>query len=40
MEPRYCFKSFMKFEFKTLLTSAFSESLYVDFTSNRPKGTK
>ena len=35
MESRNCFKLFIKFEFKAYLTSAFSESLYADFTPNR-----
>ena len=40
MESRYCFKLFIKFEFKSNFTSAFSESLYAIFIPDRPKGTK
>ena len=39
MDCIYCFKLFIKFEVKTYLISAFSESLYAVFSPNRPKGT-
>ena len=38
MESRYCFNLFIKFEIKSYITSAFSESLYAACTPNRPRG--
>ena len=38
MESRYCFKLFIKVEFKSYRTSADSESLYAALTTNRQRG--
>ena len=35
MESRYCFKVFMKLEFKSYFTTAFSVSLYAAFTKGQ-----